>query len=108
GQFAAAVFVPPPEFIMTSFFDVRDVSRGAFPEIPIEPIRDRRRFERATDRVVADARFHSVYLADPTVANELACQPVASVRSLLASSLKHPLVLAGGREHRLAFLDRQR
>ena len=41
GQLAAAVFVPPSELIMTSFLDVRDVGRRAFPEVPVEPFGNR-------------------------------------------------------------------
>ena len=108
GELAAAVLIPPSEFIMTSFLDIRDIRGRAFPEIPVEPFGNLAGLEGAADRVVADAGLGRVDLADASVANQLAGQPVAIVGALLAAGLEDAVVFSGRLDHRLAFLDGQR
>src|SRR6266852_1611953 len=55
----------------------------------------------------ADARFHGLDLAKPAVANQLAGQAEARVRTLLTAHLKDGLLVSSSLEENFAFVDGQ-
>src|SRR5438093_4759514 len=105
GHHPAGVLEPVAEGAVGALPDVFRLRGGAEPHVPVEPLRHRLGLERPAPRTVRDPRFDALDLAEAVVADQLAGEPKARVRPLLAAGLEDPAGLALGADELPALLD---